>query len=170
MSKLTLIIGTLLLAGCASTGGWRSLSIDGTSESAFRESVTQLDDELSSVRREMFRIALIDIAQTGVLSAGETDDGGPAYDDADFRAELDGLTYEAVIALADQSGTPVNRLYYSSLRAPIPNMPAPTYGGLPGPAPTFRDNGLPNYGPFTLGWPVPGGETVAIQPDQNNGF
>jgi hypothetical protein len=50
--------------------------------------------------------------------------------------------------------------------APVP----PPYGDLPGPAPTFRDNGLPNYNQWTLGWPVPGGGTVPIMPDSNNGY
>jgi hypothetical protein len=113
MSKLTLAIVAMFLAGCASMGEWRALNIDGSSDAAFRESLTRLHYELSYLRSQMFELALVDIANTRVQTAGAVDDDGTTYSEEDFRHDLDGLTYESVIALADQSGPPIKNLYYS---------------------------------------------------------
>jgi Family of unknown function (DUF6694) len=118
MSKLITVTGALLLAGCASTGEWQALSIDSASEAAFANSVRLLDQELPNTRRSLFRLALVDIARTGVQSAGEADDGTPAYTDEDFRADLNGLTYQGVIDLADQVGPSVKDLYFAQLTRP----------------------------------------------------
>jgi hypothetical protein len=112
MSKLTVSIAAIVLTGCASMSEWRTLTIDSSSESAFRDSVTLLNDELPTVHREMFALALVDIANTGIETAGPSDDGSPAYTDADFRGDLDGLTYDDVIALADQTGMSVRLQHY----------------------------------------------------------
>lgn len=113
MSKLALVVFAAFLAGCASMGEWRTLSIDGTNQAVFGESLTRLNDELSYSRKQMLGLALVDIANVGVQEGGVLDDGSPAYTDEDFRADLNGLTYEGVIALADQSGPSISRLYYS---------------------------------------------------------
>jgi hypothetical protein len=113
MYKFSLAVTVLFLSGCASTGEWRALNIDGSSESAFGESLARLNDELSYSRGQMFALALVDIANTRVQSAGETDDGSPAYSENDFRNDLNGLTYDKVIELADQSGPSIKKLYHS---------------------------------------------------------
>ena len=102
MSKLTFIIATTVLTGCAE---WRGLHIDGSSIAAFEESISRLEQELpSAYQREMFALALGDVA---------ADQNVVDYADQDYRAQLDGLTYSGVIALADRAGTPVKRRYYS---------------------------------------------------------
>jgi hypothetical protein len=113
MSKLTLAVATALLAGCASMGEWRTLTIDGGSEAAFGDSLSRLNDELSYSRARMLALALVDLTNSGVLNAGETSDGTSAYTEEDLRRDLDGLTYEGVIALADQTGPAIRTLYYS---------------------------------------------------------
>jgi hypothetical protein len=113
MSKLTLAIATMSLAGCASMGEWRTLTIDGGSEAAFGDSLSRLNNELPYSRSRMLALALVDITNIGVQMAGETNDGSPAYTEESLRSDLDGLTYEGVIALADQSGPSIKRLYYS---------------------------------------------------------
>jgi hypothetical protein len=102
MSKLTFIVATILLTGCAE---WRGLHIDGSSTSAFGESISRLEQELpSAYRQKIFALALGDVAaDTSVVGCT----------DQDYRAQLDGLTYKGVIALADRAGTPVKRQYYS---------------------------------------------------------
>jgi hypothetical protein len=55
----------------------------------------------------MFALALGDVA---------VDNDAVGYSDEDYRAQLDDLTYNGVIALADQTGAPVKRQYYSSRR------------------------------------------------------
>lgn len=169
MAKLTICMVVLVLAGCASTSEWRALRIDGSSESALRESVTRLDQELPrEYHRRMFALALADVAQTGAQNAAQTDEGSePAYTDEDFRAQLDGLTYDGVIALADQTGAPVSRQYYSGRGAVAAGT---RNGGLPGPAPTFNDNGRPASNAWTTGWPSAsapqsGENTVVTRPD-----
>lgn len=102
MSKLAFIIAAIALTGCAE---WRGLHIDGSSVAAFEESVSRLEQELpGAYQREMFALALRDVAADKNV-VGDTDQ--------DYRAQLDGLTYGGVIALADRAGTPVDRQYYS---------------------------------------------------------
>jgi hypothetical protein len=137
MSRVALLIAFVTLTGCAGTSGWRALSIDGTSAVSFSDSVMRLDQELSYTRRGMFRLALADIARTGVQNDGPASEGG--YSDADFRGDLAGRTYEGVISLADRSGTPISRQYYSSSRwsralaesnrAFAPTPPEPVFTG-----------------------------------------
>ena len=110
MAKLTIAIATILLTGCASSGQWRTLSIDGGSETAFNESLTKLHDELPPTRSRIFSLALGDIVST-LAAASETDDQD--FTAQDVRSVLDGLTYEGVIALADQSGPSIERVYHS---------------------------------------------------------
>jgi hypothetical protein len=102
MSKLTLAVATICLTGCAE---WRGLQIDGSSVAAFEESISRLEQELpSTYRRQIFALALGDVA---------VDNKVAGYSDEDYRAQLDGLTYNGVIALADQTGASVETQYYS---------------------------------------------------------
>lgn len=153
MLKLALSTIALALAGCASTGAWRTLSIDSSSESAFQDSISSLNDGLSSKRQQYFALALIDIAVTGAEEAGVTEDGSPAYTDEDFRSAVDGLTYDGVIDLADEAGMPVRLQYYYSGGRVGPNQPFydPTQG-----RPTFTAGGRPisDVRPYGRDWPT----------------
>ena len=110
---VTFLAGCAGCAGCASLGQWRTLRIDGSSDESFTETLSQLNSELSYSRRQMLGLALVDIASSGVDEAKVRDDGAPAYSHEDLREDLDGLTYDGVIDLADQSGPPIARIYYS---------------------------------------------------------
>ncbi|MGD8810761.1 MAG: hypothetical protein PVG24_14220 [Gammaproteobacteria bacterium] len=117
MAKVMFSIVVLALAGCASMGEWRELQIDGTSESAFNESLSRLNAGLPYWRSEMFALALVDIARTEVQNAHQArDSGAGAYTDENFREQLDGLTYEGVIALADRTGPSISSLYSAGAR------------------------------------------------------
>lgn len=169
MRQLTILIAAMALTGCASTSEWRTLRIDGSSEASLRESLTRLEQELPrAYHRRMLEIALADIWSTSAQRAGETDDGeGAAYTKEDYRAELHGLTYESVVALANQTGRSVSSLYYSRHQPSIA-QPESRYGALPGPAPAFHDNGSPNHGTWRTGWPagsIGSGETVVTRPE-----
>jgi len=125
MAKVMFSIVVLALTGCASMGEWRELQIDGASKSAFNESLSRLNAGLSYSRSQMLALALVDIAQTGVQNSEQTRDNGNAtYTDEDFRKQLDGLTYEGVIALADQTGPSILSLY-SRQRHPSGIAPGP---------------------------------------------
>jgi hypothetical protein len=73
MSKLAILVATFALTACASTSEWRTLTMDGSSEAAFEESISLLDQELPKTRNRMFALALVDIVRTGAEEAGETD-------------------------------------------------------------------------------------------------
>jgi hypothetical protein len=154
MYKISVAAAVLFLSGCATTGEWRALNIDGSSDAAFRESLTRLNYELPYSRSRMFELALVDIANTRVQSAGETDDGSPAYSEDDFRSDLNGLTYEEVIEFADQSGPSIKTLYssrswgarQSEVNRLLTVSDRPFY---PRPPPAYRDT----HSGYV--WPVP---------------
>ena len=58
----------------------------------------------SAYRKQIFALALGDVAVNSKI-VGRSDE--------DYRAQLDGLTYNGVIALADQVGASVKMQYYS---------------------------------------------------------
>ncbi len=102
MSKFTLAVATICLTGCAE---WRGLQIDGSSVAAFEESISRLEQELpSAYRKQILALALGDVA---------VDNKVAGYSDKYYRAQLDGLTYNGVIALADQTGASVKTQYNS---------------------------------------------------------
>jgi hypothetical protein len=105
MWKPIFCIVAIVLTGCAE---WRGLRIDGSSAVVFDESISRLEQELpSAYHRQMFVLALGDVAVEN-NAIGDRDEA--------YRAQLDGLTYNGVIALADQTGTPVASRYYSERR------------------------------------------------------
>jgi len=73
-------LGTIVLAGCASaragcasSGQWRALAIDGSSEAAFEQSLMLLDQEMPWTQRQILALALVDIASTEARSRGSSD-------------------------------------------------------------------------------------------------
>jgi len=102
MLKLPLTMATICLTGCAE---WRGLQIDGSSVAAFEASISRLEQKLpSAYRRQIFALALGDVA---------VDNKAVGRSDEDYRTLLDGLTYNGVIALADQTGASVKTQYYA---------------------------------------------------------
>lgn len=101
MSKPTIILSAIALAGCASTSGWRALQIDGSNRASFDESVAVIQQELPSARGQRFALALQDIWITGSITAAD-DAGG--YTQTDYFEQLDGLGYKEVMSLADSTG------------------------------------------------------------------
>jgi uncharacterized protein (AIM24 family) len=75
MARLALIMA-LAIAGC-STAGWRTQRIDGTSRSAFEESVTSLQGRLPPRRRAEFDTALAVIwMRDATVGGGDLDSDG----------------------------------------------------------------------------------------------
>lgn len=103
MSKLTLVIAAIVLAGCARTGAWSDLQIDGRSQSSIDRSVLLIQQELPAFRRERFDMVLADLWITGTLRAEAE---GTEYTEDDYFAQLDGLRYEDVLDLAGPQTTP----------------------------------------------------------------
>jgi len=127
MLRVMVPIVVLTLSGCASLGEWRQLQLDGSSEAAFNESLSRMDDELPHTRSEKLTLALADIVRTAVENSEQTGEGGEeSYSYEDLRSQLDGLTYEGVIAVADRTGPSVSNLYTRQRNA---------LAGRPGPGP-----------------------------------
>jgi hypothetical protein len=108
MSKLTIALSAVVLAGCASTSGWRALHIDGSSQASFEASVASIQQALPASRREYFDVALADVWIKGTLNADAAD-----YTADDYFRQLDGLQYDGVVALAPDA----TQLLYRSASA-----------------------------------------------------
>ena len=103
MRKIVFSIVVMALGGCASTGGWRTLRIDGSSQSSIDRSISLIQQELPAFRREGFDMVLADLWITGTLNAEAE---GAEYLENDYFALLDGLRYEDVLNLAGPETTP----------------------------------------------------------------
>jgi hypothetical protein len=106
MLKVTFVVLAVALAGTASAGGWRKLSIDASSEAAFNESVATLQDKLSPSRRVAFDRSLQDIRNAGMERARVEQ---REYTNEDYLRQLDGLGYEEIIRVTDPSGEKAQR-------------------------------------------------------------
>lgn len=161
------VVMIVAVSGCAGTSQWRTLQIDGTAQPVFEESLARLNEELPYSRQQMFAMALVDIVETSVRDAGITPEAAgdgveAAYTQADFRAQLDGLTYDGVIALADQSGPAISQLYLTRrmYAAPPPSggafVPSAYPGGKP---PQWMPNGQLVPAPGSAEWGQFGGNS-----------
>lgn len=111
MQKIVCSLVVVALGGCSSTGVWRTLRIDGGSQSSVDSSVSLIQQELSPVRRERFDMVLADLWITGSLNAEAE---GAEYSENDYFALLDGLRYKEVIELAGPDTTP---RYWAAVQA-----------------------------------------------------
>ena len=160
MAKIITGLLFLAVAGCATSGGWRQLQIDGSDPATFGASLTTLNDGLTDTRQQMFALALVDIARTGAQTMSAQFPGGAIeYTDADFRRALDGLTYDDVIALADESGPRIASIYFRTRRGRdnavadagfSPPSSPPEFVGINGPVPA---PGSANWGPGGINGP-----------------
>lgn len=103
MTKPALLLFAALLTGCASTSGWRALSIDGSTQATFEESVASLQQALPQSRRQRLNFALADIWVAGTIDSAL--DGSGEYEPEEYFAQLDGLGYRDVIDLATARGS-----------------------------------------------------------------
>lgn len=97
MPKLTICAAAAVLAGCASTSGWRSLRIDGSSQTSFDESVALFQQELSPKRRDLFEISLVAVWLADTVSAGDFDRDGDVDAD-DVNSLLGNIQSGALVA------------------------------------------------------------------------
>lgn len=106
MTRLTICIVALALAGSVYAEGWRSLRIDASSDGAFEQSLAQFKDKLTPARRYVFGESLKDIWIAGVEAAQAEQ---RAYTEADYYRQLDGLGYQEVANLMDPTGQTARR-------------------------------------------------------------
>jgi hypothetical protein len=77
------------------------LTIDGSSEARFTESVNAFQDKMPLARRYAFALALQDVWLKGVQDAEAEQ---REYTADDFFRQVDGLGYKQVVTLADPTG------------------------------------------------------------------
>lgn len=94
---------TIALCGCASAGEWRTLRIDGSSQSSIDRTVSLIQQELPENRRERFDMVLADLWITATLDAEAE---GAEYLEEDYFVLLDGRGYLDVLELAGPESTP----------------------------------------------------------------
>jgi hypothetical protein len=124
MLKLTITLAALVLAGAANAENWKDLRVDGSSEAAFAHSLAAFKDKLSWARQQVFGAALKDIWIKGVQAAEAEQ---REYTASDYYAQIDGLGYEEVVALADPTGEITRARYRDAnllARSRAPQNPA----------------------------------------------
>jgi hypothetical protein len=108
------------LAGAANAAGWRSLRVDGSSNTSFAKSVAEFEQKLSPARHHVFVLALHDIWNKGTKTAEANQ---REYTADEYVRQLDGLGYEEVVTLTDPTGDTAEARYrgashYYALTAP----------------------------------------------------
>lgn len=131
MLKLSLAVLAVALAGSASAAGWRGLSIDGSNEASFKESVQLLQDKLSRTRAGLLALALQDL---WVMGAERAKSAEREFTAEEYFAQVDGLGYKEVIALADPTGEKMRTRraeYWAAVAAQSRLRPSPAYSAAP---------------------------------------
>ena len=115
MLRLTVVVVAIAQAGSASAAGWKSLTVDGSSEEAFAQSLAAFKEKLSPARTVVLAQALKDIWLEGMEGAEAEQ---REYTDADYYRQVDGLVYKQVVNFTDPTGkTAKDRYRVASLGA-----------------------------------------------------
>ena len=152
MLKLTVAVLALALAGTASADPSSSLRVDASSDAAFKQSLAVFKDDLSPEQRQAFGDALKDIWIVGTQAAENT---GGKYREADYYREIDGLTYDDVVALTTGESAKLRLQAAAAPPRAAPRRPAPPpyvvrspWEGVPPPPATWQTRGgTPLFGP-----------------------
>jgi hypothetical protein len=140
MLKITTALFAVALASSASAAGWRSMRLEANDEATFTESATALLEQLSPARRYVFRLALKDIWVQGKERAATNES---EYTADEYFRQLDGLSYEEIVTLADPTGRTAKARYRAaSLSGQSPSGRSP---GTLGRAPLGFPNNSPSY-------------------------
>lgn len=131
MPKLIVTVLAVALAGAANAAGWRSLRVDGSSNTSFAKSVAEFEQKLSPARHHVFVLALHDIWNEGTKTAEANQ---REYTADEYLRQLDGLGYQEVVTYTDPTGDTAQARYrdasrYYALTAPRPasSTPYPLY-------------------------------------------
>jgi hypothetical protein len=115
--KLTVTALAIALAGTASAG-WRSMRFEAADLATFEESVAGFEAQLSTPRHYVFMLALQDIWAQGLQSAGAEQ---REYTEAEYLRQLDGLTYDDIVTLADPTGKTARERYRAGVAKMLAN-------------------------------------------------
>jgi hypothetical protein len=137
MLKLTAIALAVAFAGTASAG-WRAMRVEAADTASFEESVAAFEVELSTARHYVLMLALQDIWAQGLQRARAEQ---REYTEAEYFRQLDGLTYEEIVTLADPSGKTTKERYRAGVAKMLANRGPMASVSVPG------DRGTPVGGP-----------------------
>jgi hypothetical protein len=115
--KLTAAALAIALAGTASAG-WRAMRVEAADVASFEESVAAFEEELSTPRHYVFMMALQDIWAQGLQRAGAEQ---REYTEAEYFRQLDGLTYDEIVTLADPTGKTTRERYRTGVSKMLAN-------------------------------------------------
>jgi hypothetical protein len=115
MLKLIVAVVALALVGTVSAEGWRALRFDASSDDAFAKSVETFKDKLSPAREYVFGKALQDIWTAGTKAASAEQ---REYTDADYYAQVHGLSYKELVTLTDPTGDTAKDRYRTASLGP----------------------------------------------------
>ena len=142
MLKLKIAATVLAIAFASSaSAGWRSMRVEAADLATFEESVAAFEGELSTARHYVFMLALQDIWARGLERASAEQ---REYTEAEYFRQLDGLTYDDVVTLADPSGEITRDRYRAGVAKTIANRGP---GVTPGVSPQASNNVTPVGGP-----------------------
>ena len=134
--KVAAAVLAIAFAGTASAG-WRAMRVQAADLASFEESVAAFEGELSTARHYVFMLALQDIWAQGLQRAGAEQ---RAYTEAEYFQQLDGLTYDDIVTLADPSGEITRDRYRTAVAKTIANRGP---GVAPGVTPQASNNATP---------------------------
>ena len=115
--KLTVTALAIALAGTASAG-WRSMRVEAADLASFEESVAGFEEELSTARHYVFMLALRDIWAQGLQRASAEQ---REYSEAEYFRQIDGLTYDEIVTLADPTGKVTKERYRTGVAKTVAN-------------------------------------------------
>ena len=142
MLKLKLAATVLAIAfASTASAGWRTMRVEAANAANFDESVAAFEGELSTARHYVLILALQDIWAQGLQRAGAEQ---RAYTEAEYFQQLDGLTYDDIVTLADPSGEITRDRYRAGVAKTIANRGP---GVAPGVSPQASNNVTPVGGP-----------------------
>ena len=128
MLKLKLMATALAVAfaGTASAG-WRTMRVEAANAASFEESVAAFEEELSTARHYVLMLALQDIWAQGLQSAS---DEQREYTEAEYFRQIDGLTYDEIVTLADPTGDVTKERYRTGVEKMLANRRPPVATGV----------------------------------------
>ena len=138
--KLAATVLAIAFAGTASAG-WRAMRVEATDLSSFEGSVAAFQEELSTARHYVFMLALQDIWAQGLERARAEQ---REYTEAEYFRQLDGLTYDDIVTLADPTGEVTRDRYRTGVANTVANRGP---GVAPGVTPQASNNATPVGGP-----------------------
>ena len=96
------LIAALLLLGCAHAPPQDTLRIDGSTPEKFQASWDQLNRSLTPHQQDTLSLAILPIALGKYKSATEIPSSLKGLGPQDIRTQVDGMTYDEIIALANR--------------------------------------------------------------------